>query len=293
MRTPEFEAMLGPARLYPELWRLALGCCVILFCYLGTLAIGAVVLFAAVGPMEYFGWLQRLAMPKEAAPTLLLLTTFSGLMLGAILGAAACHFRGPGTLFGPAGEAWRDFRVTLAWALPAYAAATAIGFALEAPVENLAWADWAGYLPFALPLLLVQVTAEETVFRGYLQQQLAVRFRSRLAWMAMPAALFAALHWNPAAGQLVWLVLAAAFVFGLIAADLVARTGTLGAAIGLHLANNAFGLLVLGTEGSITGLARWKTPYALEAGPEMALSLGLNIVFLVVLWRLVRWALDR
>ena len=31
MRAPEFEAMIGPAKLYPQIWRLLLGILVILF----------------------------------------------------------------------------------------------------------------------------------------------------------------------------------------------------------------------------------------------------------------------
>lgn len=293
MRFPEFEAMIGPAKLYPELWRLILGLLIVGFCYAGGAALLSVALFLAVGPLEYFGWLQRVSLPQDPVPALMLLATFAGMLLGPILAAGACHFRGPGTLFGPWGEFRRGFGTVLAVTLPIYAALLALGMAFEAPVENLPWDVWLRWLPYALPLIFLQITAEEVLFRGYLQQQLAARFRARWVWMLVPSALFASLHWNPAAGNAAWLVIGTTFLFALIVADLTARTGSLGAAIGLHFANNAYGILVISMQGSLTGLAKWVTPFELgESGPVI-FSLGLNVVMLVLLWRLLVWVLDR
>jgi hypothetical protein len=84
----------------------------------------------------------------------------------------------------------------------------------------------------------------------------------------------------------------APFAFGLIAADLTEKTGSLGAAIGLHFINNFFGLLIISIPGTITGLALWVTPFGLEDHGIIAASLVLNVVFLVVVWRVVLWALD-
>jgi DNA-directed RNA polymerase subunit RPC12/RpoP len=39
--------------------------------------------------------------------------------------------------------------------------------------------------------VLIQTGAEEVLFRGYLQQQLAARFASPIAWMVLPSAIFA------------------------------------------------------------------------------------------------------
>lgn len=290
MHTPEFEAMLRPARLYPELWRLPLGILAILFCYLGWLALMMVGVFAAVGPLEFFGWIQGLESPDLPGQTLLLLGTFFGMMLGAVF-AALCHFRGPGTLFGPRDETLRGFFVTLAVAAPLYAALMGLGAWIEAPMPNLPWETWLKLVPVALVLVFVQITAEEMIFRGYLQQQLAARFAARWVWMGLPSVLFCALHWNPAAGNAVWLILLTTFVFGLVMADLTARTGSLGAAMGLHFVNNVAGLLVISISGTITGLARWVTPFGLEEGARLIPSLAFNILFLLVLWRLLIRAL--
>lgn len=293
MRSPEFEAMIGPAKLYPQLWRLFLGLLLIAFCYLGLLALQAVALFMAVGPMEYFGTLQSLAFPDAPLPTILLLATFGGLLLGPVVAAGTCHFRGPSTLLGPRDELFRGFFTVLVVAVPLYVLVLTLGALAEPPRENLSWAVWASWLPLAVPLIFVQIAAEELVFRGYLQQQLAARFAARWIWMGVPSVLFASLHWNPAAGGAVWLILLATFVFALIAADLTERTGSLGAALGLHFVNNAFGILAISVSGTITGLARWVTPFEVGAAGPLVLSLGFNIAFLVVLWRLLVRILDR
>lgn len=292
MRSPEFEAMVRPARLYPELWRLLLGVLVIVFCYFGGVALMLVGVFAAVGPLEFFGWIQGLAMPDQPAQTLVLLGTFSGLLVGAFL-AALVHFRGPGTLFGPRDETLRGFVLTVLVSVPFYAALMGAGAWLEPAVPNLEWQTWLRFLPAALALLLVQISAEELIFRGYLQQQLAARFAARWIWMGLPSLLFCALHWNPAAGPSAWLILLTTFVFALVLADLTERTGSLGAALGLHFVNNVAGLLVISISGTITGLARWVTPFGLEEGARLVPSLGFNIVFILVLWRVLVRVLDR
>ena len=52
-----------------------------------------------------------------------------------------------------------------------------------------------------------------------------------------------------------------AFFFGLAAADLTARSGTLGPAIGFHLVNNALAFLLYGEAGGVdSGLALFLFP---------------------------------
>ena len=52
-----------------------------------------------------------------------------------------------------------------------------------------------------------------------------------------------------------------AFCFGLAAADLTARSGTLGPAIGFHLVNNALAFLLFGQAGGMdSGLALFLFP---------------------------------
>jgi hypothetical protein len=117
------------------------------------------------------------------------------------------------------------------------------------------------FLPLALVGVLIQTGAEEVLFRGYMQQQLAARFSSPLMWMILPSAIFAALHYQPEImGDNTWLMMAAVFVFAVLAADLTAVTGNIGAAWGMHFVNNALAILVVATDGPLSGLALFMAP---------------------------------
>ncbi|MFQ5439742.1 MAG: lysostaphin resistance A-like protein, partial [Paracoccaceae bacterium] len=127
--------------------------------------------------------------------------------------------------------------------------------------------------------------SEELVFRGYLQQQLAARYSSRWVWWVLPALLFGLAHFDgESTGVNAWLVVADTFLIGLIAGDLTARTGNLGAAVGLHLANNTAALLVMATEGTITGLSLFVTPFAITDARAMRSMLLADLVVALVLY---------
>jgi hypothetical protein len=148
------------------------------------------------------------------------------------------------------------------------------------------------YLPFALAGLFVQVTAEEVLFRGYVLQGLAARYARAWVWLLIPAAMFAAGHWQPAKhGDAAPLVVLWAGMFGVLAADLTARTGTLGAAIGFHFASNAVPLFVLGTKGDIDGMAAFVSPHAPAAPADDLAGLAVIFVTTIVGWLAVRLAL--
>ena len=136
---------------------------------------------------------------------------------------------------------------------------------------------WLGLFPVTLAVLLVQVGTEEVFFRGYLQQQFAAISRSPLAWMILPSVMFGGLHyWNghgPAEGAL-WAIWATGL--GIACADLTARTGNIGAAIGLHMANNAFALLIVHIAGwPSSGVALFLFPHQ---DPEIY-SGGIEVLF--------------
>jgi membrane protease YdiL (CAAX protease family) len=113
------------------------------------------------------------------------------------------------------------------------------------PLPNIELSLWLSFLPLALVGVLIQTGAEEVLFRGYMQQQLAARFSSPMMWMVLPSAIFAALHYQPEImGDNTWLMMAAVFVFAVLAADLTAVTGNIGAAWAMHFVNNALAILV-------------------------------------------------
>lgn len=157
------------------------------------------------------------------------------------------------SLFGPPELAWRQ---GVAVALMVFAVLAAQDLLPPWPLlGNIAAirpvGEWLMWLVPGLVLLLVQTGAEEAFFRGYLQQQLAALSDRPLIWMGLPSLIFGIVHyWNapgPVEGVL-WAVWAG--LLGLACADLAARGGTLGPAIGLHFANNVASTIVFGGLGA-------------------------------------------
>ncbi len=135
-------------------------------------------------------------------------------------------------------------------------------------------ATWALALGPGILAILVQVTAEEGFFRGYLQQRLAALDGRPLVWMVAPSVFFGALHYfngsGPAEGVL-WALFAT--LLGLACADLTARHGTIGPAIGLHLTMNIFSFCIVGMDGAPqSGLALFLLPYQDRSLFEFGLS---------------------
>jgi membrane protease YdiL (CAAX protease family) len=192
------------------------------------------------------------------------------------------HGRGFWSLIGPYRAAWFDLRNV----------AAAVGLALivmqfivpwgasEETVEVRSLVRWLMVLPFAIAVILIQVTTEEIVFRGYLQQQLACLSSSRWVWMMIPSLMFGAWHlWNgnSLAEGVVYAVWAT--LLGMACADLTARTGTLGAAIGLHFATNFMAVMFVATDGwPFSGLALVVYPYQ---DPD---QLSAEIAEVMVIW---------
>lgn len=164
---------------------------------------------------------------------------------------------------------------------------------------------WLLLLPVTLAALTVQIGAEELLYRGYIQQQIAARFSSPWIWLTLPNVMFALAHWDGAAPlpeavhYMIW-----AFCFGLAASDLTARTGSLGAAAGFHLANNAYAFLLFGDAGmDDSGLALFlfdapdtqKLDTVTETLPAQWLSTSfvVELSFVLLMWLTARLVLRR
>ncbi|UWR24262.1 CPBP family intramembrane metalloprotease [Sulfitobacter sp. S190] len=159
---------------------------------------------------------------------------------------------------------------------------------------NMAPGLWATLLPISLLAVFVQISAEEVLFRGFLQQQLAARFSSPLIWMVVPSALFAIGHYQPSeAGSNALLITLWAGMFGMLMADLTARAGSLGPALVVHFLNNVVAMLITSVPDSLSGLALFLAPFGL--GDEEALRAWLPVDFamMVVFWLGARLALRR
>ncbi|MCT4685429.1 MAG: CPBP family intramembrane metalloprotease [Roseicyclus sp.] len=293
MQYPVHADFVAPAVTHAAMWRLLAGLLLVVAVY--VLGMGAI--FLVLAAVSGFGgaeiWISRMATAGTPTSTLLVLATFLGMGLGPMLAARWLHRRGIGTLFGPRAVLWRQFAIAAAICAAVYAASALVPSNI-APQPNLAPALWAGFLPLALVGVLVQTGAEEVLFRGYIQQQLAARFTSPLAWMLLPSALFAVLHYQPdLMGENAWLVVGAVFLFAVLAADLTARTGSLGAAWGFHFANNCVAILVVALDGPLSGLALYTVPMAEMSAAELRPALAMDMAVTLLTWGAIRLAVSR
>ena len=280
---------LAAARRRPALWRLGAGTLAALAIY--VVGAGAVVAGYAwmAGPEEVGGLMTG----ETPGAMLVLLASFLFMALGAWAAARWLHGRRLPEMLGPRGPAWRDFRLAAGVVLAANALPIALAIASGEMIPSLDPLLWALLLLPAIPLVALQTGAEELLFRGYLQGQLAARFRSPVIWAVLPSIAFGAAHWDGSHGAAAWAIVAATALFGLAAADLTALTGRLGAAWGLHFANNLVALTVIGTQGALPGLALWRTPWTLAEAPAAPLLIALDMGILVAIWAVVRTALRR
>lgn len=286
------EILVAPARARSQLWRVFVGFVLIaVVVFLLNSALHAVMRSAAPGYWDA----AALAGNKPGA-LLILLGSFVFLILGTMAAARLMHDRPPLGLVGPLPIAlrqfWRVLRLLLvlglvAMVLPPYG----VGQTMQV---NLPFGTWVALLPLSLTVILIQTSAEEILFRGYLQQALAARFRSPLVWAVTPAALFALGHYTPTeAGDNAVIVALWAGIFGVLMADLTARAGTLGPAIAVHLFNNLTALLLFAVPGNLTGLALYLLPFDLTDVQAVRPWLAVDFATMLVSWLAARVAIRR
>ncbi|WP_394198805.1 CPBP family intramembrane glutamic endopeptidase [Litoreibacter albidus] len=295
LRTPAFEGFIAPARAYPAFWRILAATVTGVMVY----ALGAAaVLKFAIKPLAYFfpelAGMDAFSLlnangisPGQMA---IILTTFIPMGLAAFV-MAAWHWRGPLSLFGAGSGFLRNFMIAIA----VLAVANIILFAVERMFgvvnykPNLEFGVWAKHLVWAVPLLFIQTTSEELVFRGYFQQQLAARFKNPFISMVLPSLVFGLGHYdNTIDPTLAASIVFATTLFGVIAADLTRLTGSLAAAMGLHFANNFVALLLIGIPGELSGLALFHAPFTMSDTSILLNYIMLDIVVLIVIWAVIR-----
>ncbi|SMO33151.1 hypothetical protein SAMN06265173_101110 [Thalassovita litoralis] len=295
LRYAPHDGYAAPARPTAELPRLVLGVILIEAMYATLLHL----LDAALTPLP-LDWTEGYYYGTTRLGLIAQLISF-GLLAGAvILTARLLHQRGPHSLLGGGWgipQLWITLKAVLGVFLlieliPPYW--NADGMEMNSPVT------WLLLLPVSLFALLMQTGAEEIFYRGYIQQQLAARFRSPWIWMVGPNLLFAAAHFDDtqpltdAMQYVIW-----AFCFGLATSDLTARTGSLGAAVGFHLANNVYAFLLFGDmDQPDSGLALLLFPAPETVLPDpttplFSLSFGVELVIVGLMWLAARVALRR
>ncbi|MCU4652368.1 CPBP family intramembrane metalloprotease [Roseibacterium sp. SDUM158016] len=293
MQYSEHAPFVAPARLCPQLWRLMAGLLLCAVVYAAGVAAVFLLVLAWSGADGAQRWMEEMAGGAGPTGTLLLLATFVGMALGPMAAVKLFHRRPVGSLFGPFPQMARHFGITFAVSVAVYAVFAIVPLPGATPLANLEIGLWASFLPLALVGVLIQTGAEEVLFRGYLQQQLAARFASPVIWMVLPSLVFASLHYQPEImGQNTWLMMGAVFVFAILAADLTAVTGNIGAAWALHFVNNALAILLVATNGPLSGLALYVTPVS-PASLDIRPLFYLDIAMTVALWALIRLILRR
>ena len=234
---------------------------------------------------------------------LIQLSSFAFLALGVVLVVRQLHGRGARSLLGPTTTALRDLRRAFLGAMALFLLVEALPpwWDTAAIMQMRPILPWLLTLPLALAALTIQTGAEELFYRGYIQQQIAARYGRTLIWMLAPNIMFALAHWEPGdftipgLQYLLW-----AFFFGLAASDLTARTGTLGAAVGFHLANNAYAFLFFAEFAAPdSGLALLLFPQGSLSGPITAVGPFFSSAYMTelagigLIWLAVRLAIRR
>lgn len=294
----KFQNYFAPAIATNSLWRLLAGLIVIAVMYLlfQFLVIGGVGVYFAVvedlnGVAGGEGIKKKLGLffrGLEPQGVIVILISFVGVFLGVLLTVKWVHKRELRSLFGS------NFSDNLSGFINGFSILfiiSVIGITLYAlidpPIENLKFSVWLKWMLLAVPLLFLQVVSEELVFRGYLQQQLAARFNSRWAWYFLPSVVFGLMHFSPdIMGANAWLVVAQTTLFGLIAAEVTARTGNLGAVIGLHFANNLFALTGVALDGSMSGIGLYRSAIHVSDFTAIRSVLVYDFIFTVLLYGL-------
>jgi len=232
---------------------------------------------------------------RSAQAVLLLLFSFTGYILALAIVLRLVHGRHLAGLIGPApltlDQGRRVFLAVAAFLVVFVLVPAGEGFALS---RQHAFGEWVIFLLPALAGILVQVSAEELVFRGYFQSHLAALARNPLIWMGAPALLFGLLHYDVRTyGDNAWLIVLWAIGFGLAAADITARAGTLGPAIAMHVANNALAFLIAAPEGYLDGLALYTYDFPIRDSSRVLEWLPQEALATLCMWLCARLVLRR
>ena len=285
------ERLVAPARNKSDILRLIFGLVMITMLYMVMVMLGGHVVSVIVGD----AWMQAIATsPGLTSPgqMLTILGSFGFMIIAVCLVVILLHHRSPITLLGGFRIATAQFFKAMSNLLPYIALLAAFAFMTEDLQPNLTLGLWLSILPLTLLFLLIQVSAEELVFRGYLQSQLAALGLHKSIWILLPAILFGLMHYDPIimGSAAPWVVLWAIF-FGVLAADLTARSGTLGPAVAFHFAINFLSIGVVGIGDYLGGLNLYFYPFSITDTSKLLAYLPLDTIGMLLAYFFVRLAL--
>lgn len=297
MRGPDYPAHAhhsAAAEPRSELWRVIVAVVMMAVLYLfATLAYQQVIFRIAGGSTDLA---QELFDGSTPRAMYLILFNFALITLAVMAVVRLLHQRSGLSLLGPMTRVVPQFARVAAFLLILSVVVMVLPpYDMGGPlVLNMAPGKWALLLPVSLLAVFVQISAEEILFRGYLQQQLAARFRSPIIWMVIPSALFAAGHYQPGeAGGNAVLITIWAGVFGMLMADLTARAGSIGPALAVHFINNTTALLITSLPDTLGGLALFHTPFDMTDEAALRAWMPVDFALMVCMWLAARLALRR
>lgn len=284
--SPAFQRFVAPAQDRSELWRTVLGIFLVFAIFLVvTLLLGLATAFLGeyIEPGLGNSLMHEVQEGRTIFATFAMLGLIASMIPSLWLILRFLHKRPLHTLLGPTGRInWRLWKgaATVILILAAIDA-TATYFSADL-VQQMPLIKWLSWLAPALFVLFLQTTAEEMVFRGYLQQQLAARFQSRWIWWLLPSAIFGVAHFNPAQfGANAWIVVAITTLMGLILADVTARFGSLSPAMGLHFANNLVVMLFMNTPGQLSGMSLYLYSIDMKSA-ELKISMLVSLAAMLI-----------
>ena len=284
------ENLVNPARQKSGIFRLLLGLVILTLIYLVLLTALLFALKLTMGGV----WVSNLRPGVVTSPgqTLTLLGSFSTMAIAVGAVVLILHHRSPTTLLGGLRPAFDQFCQSIRGFIPYLIIVILLVFSSQDMQPHLAIGTWLKLLPITLVLLMVQVGAEELVFRGYLQSQLAALNAPTFVWILLPSVAFGLLHYDPTTtGDLApWIVLWAIF-FGVAAADLTARYGTLGPAIAMHFVNNFAAITLMGVKDNLGGLNLYVYPFSISNTSKFTEMLPLETFALGLAYFSIRWAM--
>ncbi|MEP1612996.1 MAG: CPBP family glutamic-type intramembrane protease [Roseobacter sp.] len=289
------EALVAPARPKAQIWRLFMGLVLIAGVFLAANQFVHQTLGTLLG-RDGYARLTGLDGQTSQLSMIFLLLSFGMIIIAVVVALRVAHQRGFSEVLGNSIEFRNQFASVLTILLILNAAVFILPpWGMGEPlVANVSLGAWLWVLPFAVFAVLVQVSAEEILFRGYLQQQLAARFSNPIIWILTPALLFGWGHYAPkelgenAVHFVVW-----SSIFGIFMADLTARAGTLAPAIAVHLVNNLVAILLVSLPGSLSGLSLYLTPFSLNDTATIRAWLPVDFMMIFVSWLAARLALRR
>ncbi len=230
----------------------------------GTLvAVGVwmVVSLAIIFPaMLQIGDLEQ--MMSSTIGMLAMLLTFGGIWIGVWVAQRFVHNDPFGNVLGAEGRLnWSDFNKGFVAVFLTSILSELFIYAIrpEFTRTDFPISTWLMVLIPMLGLCLLQTSAEELLFRGYLTRGLANRFRSPWIWAVLPGIGFVLMHYSGSMSAadlaLVFLTIGALTI---VLVWLVYATGNLGAAFGVHMGNNLFAFMLVGHQDGLTTFSLYK-----------------------------------